>query len=160
MALYNLEISDGRFSIQPNLSYYTKIKIFLAGIFLCFAVVPFVPIAHDIKFFLYLIGAGLCCYVVYEFLFLANVKIIFDQGTRKVYKKIPGIYTKTLMDFEEIRLVNDTSYGLLVYTIGAKSTRFVKNYPISEPFSDTKKGHREQLEFETTILEPLMEFIK
>ncbi|MBB5634200.1 hypothetical protein HDF26_003136 [Pedobacter cryoconitis] len=160
MALYNLQISDGRFSIQPNLSYYTKIKIFLVGIFLCFAVVPFLPIGHDVKFILYLIGGGLCCYVVYEFLFLANVTLIFDQGTRKVYRKIPGIYTKTLMDFEEIRLVNDTSYGLLTYTIGAKSTRFIKNYPISDPFSNSKKGQRQQLEFETTILEPLMEFVK
>lgn len=160
MALYNLQISDGRFSIQPNLSYYTKIKTFLAGIFLCYAVVPFLPIAHDIKVALYIVAAGLCCYVVYEFLFLANVTMIFDQGTRKVYKKTPGIYTKTLMDFEEIRLVNDTSYGELTYTIGAKSTRFIKSYPISEPFSNSRKGHREQLEYETTILEPLMEFIK
>jgi len=160
MALYNLQISNGQLSIQPNLSYYTKIKIFIAGIILCFGMPLFLPIPHDVKPFLYIIGTGLCCYVVYEFIFLANVTMIFDQGTRKVYKKIPGIYTKTLMDFEEIRLVNDTSYGMLTYTIGAKSTRFIKNYPISEPFSDSKKGQREQLEFETTILEPLMEFVK
>ncbi|WP_367865893.1 hypothetical protein [Pedobacter sp. WC2423] len=160
MALHNLQISDGRFSIQPNLSYYTKIKTFLVVIFLCYGVVPLLTIAHDIKVVLYIIAAGLCCYVVYEFLFLVNVTIIFDQGTRKVYKKIPGIYTKTLMDFEEIRLVNETSYGELTYTIGAKSTRFIKSYPISEPFSNTKKGHREQLAYETTILEPLMEFVK
>lgn len=160
MALYNLQISNGQLSIQPNLSYHTKIKIFIAGIILCFGLPLFLTIPHDVKPFIYIIGTGLCCYVVYEFLFLANVTMIFDQGTRKVYKKIPGIYTKTLMDFEEIRLVNDTSYGMLTYTIGAKSTRFIKNHPISEPFSSSKKGQREQLEFETTILEPLMEFIK
>ncbi|KIO75135.1 hypothetical protein TH53_22205 [Pedobacter lusitanus] len=160
MALYNLEISNGQLSFQPNLSYYTKIKIFLVGIFLCFAVAPFLPIGNDVKFFLYIIGAGLCCYVVYEFMFLANVTMIFDQNTRKVYRKLPGIYTKTLMGFEEIRLVNDTSYGTLTYTIGAKSTRFIKKYPISDCFPDNKKGHRRQLEFETTILEPLLEFVK
>ncbi|QNK64586.1 hypothetical protein H7F33_08940 [Pedobacter sp. PAMC26386] len=160
MALYNLQISDGQISFQPNLSYHTKIKIFLAGIFLCFAVAPFLPIGYDVKRILYLFGGGLCCYVAYEFLFLANVTLIFDRDTRKVYRKIPGIYTKTLMDFEEIRLVNDTSYGTLMYTIGAKSTRFIKNYPISDFFSDNKKGQKKQLEFETTILEPLMEFVK
>ncbi|MGY0040823.1 hypothetical protein [Pedobacter sp. NJ-S-72] len=160
MALYNFQISNGQLTIQPNLSYHTKIKIFLVGILLCFGIALFSPIQNDVKPFLYMVGTGLCCYVVYEFLFLANVTMIFDQGTRKVYKKIPGIYTKTLMDFEEIRLVNDTSYGTLTYTIGAKSTRFIKNYPISDTFSNSKKGLRKQLEFEAEILEPLMEFVK
>lgn len=160
MALYNLEYSGNSMSFQPNLSVYTKIKTFLVAIFLCFAVVPFLPIGFDVKRIVYLIGAGLCGYVIYDFVFIARVTMIFDKNTRKVYKKIPGLYTKTLMDFDEVRLVNDTSYGTLMYTIGAKTTRFVKNHPISDNFSDSKKGIKKQEEFEVTILEPLMEFIK
>jgi hypothetical protein len=47
-----------------------------------------------------------------------------------------------------------------MYTIGAKTTRFVNNYPISDNFSDSKKGIKKQEEFESTILEPLLNFIK
>lgn len=160
MALYNLEYSGSRMSFQPNLEIYLKIKVFLALIFLCFAVVPFLPIGLDVKRVIYVIGGGLCCYVIYDFVFIARVTMIFDKNTRKVYKKIPGLYTKTLMDFDEVRLVNDTSYGTLMYTIGAKNTRFVKNHPISDNFSDSKKGIKKQEEFEVTILAPLLEFIK
>ncbi|AOM78779.1 hypothetical protein [Pedobacter steynii] len=160
MALYNLDLSGNKMSFQPNLSLYTKIIVFLAAIFLCFAVTPFLPIGFDVKRIIYIIGAGLCCYVIYDFLFVVKVTMIFDKNTRKVYQKIPGIYTKTLMDFEEVRIVNDTSYGTLMYTIGAKNNRFVKNYPISDNFSDSKKGIRKQEEFEATILEPLLEFIR
>ncbi|SHF43483.1 hypothetical protein SAMN04488522_1021255 [Pedobacter caeni] len=147
-------------SFQPNLSMFTKIRIFLFVIFLSFAVVPFLPIGFDVKRIIYLIAAGMCCYVVYDFVFVAKVTMIFDKNTRKVYKKIPGLFTKTLMNFEEVRLVNDTSYGTLMYTIGAKTSRFVKNYPISEDFSDNKKGIKKQEEFEAVILNPLLEFIK
>lgn len=160
MALYNLEVSDNIMRFQPNLSYYTKIIIFLCLIGICFLVVPFLNIGYDVKRFAYFIGAGVSCYVIYDFLFVVKVTMIFDRNTRTVYKKVPGIYTKTLMAFEEVKLVNDTSYGTLTYHIGAKSNYFVKNYAISDTFSNNKKGQQRQEEFETTILDPLMEFIK
>jgi len=160
MALYNLTVSDNIMRFQPNLGYYSKIIIFLGLIGVCFVIVPFLSIGFDVKRFAYFIGGGLSCYVIYDFLFVVKVTMIFDRNTRTVYKKIPGIYTKRLMGFEEVKLVNDTSYGTLTYHIGAKSNYFVKNYAISDTFPNNKKGQQRQEEFETTILDPLMEFIK
>ena len=91
MALYNLEVSDNIMRFQPNLSYYTKIIIFLCLIGICFLVVPFLNIGYDVKRFAYFIGAGVSCYVIYDFLFVVKVTMIFDRNTRKVYKKVPGI---------------------------------------------------------------------
>lgn len=160
MALYNFEISGNVITFQPNLSYYTKIRIFAVLSVAAFILIPFLPLSHDIKTLGYVIAGSMAIYAVYDFIFLARVTMIFDGNNRTIYKKIPGLMTKELMKFEDVSLVEAAEYGHFAYTIAHKEKRFLKNYPISDYFTNTKKGIKRQETFETEILVPLMQFIE
>lgn len=160
MALYNFETSGNVITLQPNLSYYTKIRIFVVLSVAAFIAIPFLPINNDVKTLCYVIAGAMAAYAIYDYIFIARVTMVFDGNTRTIYKKIPGLFTKELMKFEDVSLVEASEYGTFAYTIAHKEKRFLKNYPISDYFSNTKKGIKSQEAFETEVLTPLMQFIE
>lgn len=85
---YKLEISSFELSIKPYFAYLTKIKWFAAISITLACAIRFVKdkVNYDVWTMGYVITGILAFYVVYDFLFNANVKFLFDKNTKSIYK--------------------------------------------------------------------------
>lgn len=153
MISYNLKAVDGKLSFQPNGAYKNKIIICVIMAAAAFIIPLIWTFNYEVSRLIMCIGFICAFYAVYDFLFKVNLTFVFDQGTRKVYLKVPGLYSKKLMSFEEVYILQETTNGDLYYVISNKKDKFGKNYVLSDYFSDTKKGRKRQEVFETEILD-------
>lgn len=159
MASYNLKAVDGKLSFQSNGVYKGKIiscVILAAAAF----IIPLVwPLNYEVSRFIMCIGVICGFYAVYDFLFKVNLTYVFDERTREVYLKAPGLYSKKLMSFEEVYILQETTNNNLQYVISNKKDRFGRNYAVSDYFPDTKKGRKRQEVFETEILDAINDML-
>lgn len=160
MPMYNLKYIDNKFSFQPNKRYRYKIMGCLALAVIAFALPQVWPLPYDVSMCISCIG-GLCaCYALYDFLFKVNLTYVFDRSDRQVYLKIPGLFSRKLMAFEQVCLLTESLNCDLHYVLSNKKDKYGKNYLISDAFPDTRKGNKEQAQFEAEIYTVIMELIQ
>lgn len=152
MSAYNLKIENGKLSFQPERDYRGKILFFVllaAGIFV---VTPILQLYRDTKWVVMGIGFISALTAIYDFIFHFNVTYIFDQYSRQVYKKIPGLFTRKIMAFEDIYILHVQEDGLLHYALSHKQNKYGKSFAISQPFGTNRKSRARQEQFETEVL--------
>lgn len=157
--VYNLKIDEDRLSFQPNRRYKNKIIACVLLAIVAFVLPRVVVLGYQGTYLVNCLGLVFAGYAVYDFLFRVNLTYIFDQSNRRVYCKIPGFYTRKLMAFEEVYILLETLHFELHYVMANKKNRFGRNYPISDYFTDSKKGRREQEQFEIEILTVIEDFM-
>ncbi|MBO9673148.1 MAG: hypothetical protein J7577_06875 [Sphingobacteriaceae bacterium] len=152
MSAYNLKIENGKLSFQPERDYRGKILFFAllaAGIFV---VTPIFQLYRDTKWVVMGIGFISALTAIYDFIFHFNVTYIFDQYTRQVYKKIPGLFTRKIMALEDVYILHVQEDGLLHYALSHKQNKYGKSFAISQPFGTNRKSRARQEAFETEVL--------
>ncbi|QNN42862.1 hypothetical protein [Pedobacter roseus] len=159
MTGYNLKIENGRLSFQPERDYKSKILFFAllaAGIFV---VTPMLHLYRDTQWCVMAIGLVSAFTALYDFIFHFNVTYIFDQYMRQVYKKIPGLFTRKIMPFEDVFILHVQEDGLLHYALSHKQNKYGKSFAISQPFGTNRKSQIRQEKFETEILTEIEKII-
>lgn len=129
---------------------------------LIFGIVPFTGelLNYNIRSTSYAIGAVLGFYCMYDYIFNTNVKFLFDKTTRSIYKINGTFFKKRLMSFDEMTIINKTEYKTFEYAIGVKKKQFLKNYSISDTFTNSKKSKQKEQEYVEKILNPILNFIE
>ncbi|MCW3466412.1 hypothetical protein [Chitinophaga nivalis] len=159
MQSYNLKLTDGKLSFQPNKGFKTQI-IFSAIVTGVAFILPLVwPLNYEVRMLLRCLGIVSAAYGVYDFLFKLNLTYIFDQHNRQVYQRVPGLYTRRILSFEDIYILTETVNCELHYVMSNQKNKFGRNYAISDYFPDTQKGRRKQELYETTILTTVSNFL-
>ena len=160
MATYNLKIESGQLSFQPKRDYKGKVLLLSMVAMAIFIVTPMLRLHYETQWVILTLGLVSAIAAVYDFLFHFNVTYLFDQGTREVYRKIPGLYTYVLMSFEEVYIIHVQEDGLLHYALSHKQNKFGKSYAISQPFGSNRKSRERKEMFETEVLVILEDFIR
>jgi hypothetical protein len=162
MNRYQLKITSGQLSIRPYFSYLLKIRLFVYLFLLIFCLLPFIHhlLTSDILLIVIILGGILLFYIVFDYLFHASVVFLFDKETRSIYKLYGKLFKRRLMAFEEMTIITNDEYGSKAYSIGRKKHQFVKNYIISDTFSNSKKGMAREAAYVEQILTPILEFVK
>ncbi|PIF45684.1 hypothetical protein CLU96_2694 [Chryseobacterium sp. 52] len=158
---YQLKISSAELSIRPYFGYLMRIKIFvLVSVVLC-AFVPFSGrfLNEYTRYVLYGLAGIMSVCALYDFIFLASVKFLFDKKTNTIYKIYLSSVKIRLMTFDEMTVIMASEYGEEAYAIGKKRNQFRKNYSISSRFTNTKKSQEREADYIEHILNPIHEFI-
>lgn len=114
---------------------------------------------HDTHWAVMAIGLVSALTALYDFIFHFNVTYIFDQYTRQVSKKIPGLFTRKIMAFEDVHILQVQEGGLLHYALSHKQNKYGKSFAISQPFGSNRKSQIRQETFETEILTEIEKII-
>jgi len=159
---YQLKITPYELSIRPYFGYMPKIKLFAFLFVLIFGLLPFFHtlLTTDIVRIVSVLGGILLFYTIYDYLFHVNAMFLFDKRTRSIYKITGLIFKKRLMAFDEMTILTNSECGLISYSIGRKKKQFVKNYSISDTFSNSKKSMVREKEYVENILNPILKFIE
>jgi hypothetical protein len=163
MNKYQLKITPHELSIKPYFGFMPKIKTFAIVSVLIFGVVPFSDgwLNYNIRCILYGIGAIMMFYAIYDFLFNVNVQFLFDKNASSIYRINAPFLKQRLMAFEEMTIINISQEpGTMEYAIGQKGKQFMKNYSISDTFTNSKKSDVREQEFVEQVLNPILEFVK
>ncbi|SFE09441.1 hypothetical protein SAMN05518672_104452 [Chitinophaga sp. CF118] len=159
MAFWTFSITSERLSLQPNKRYKYKIIICLLLAAIAFSLPYFVVIGRDLYMLILSIGIFCATYAIYDFLFKLNVTYVFDLTKRQLFHKVPGLYTRKLMDFDEVYILLETDNCEPHYVLSNKKDRYGKSYAISDYFSGTRKGALEQERYETEVLEVVTQYL-
>lgn len=160
MTGYNLKLESGRLSFQPERDYKGKVLFFALVAASIFIVVPILNLYHDTKWGVMAIGLVSAITAIYDFIFHYNVTYIFDQYTRQVYRKIPGLYTRKIMFFDDMHILHVQEDGLLHYALSHKQNKYGKSFAISQPFGSNRKSQARQETFETAVLTEIEKLIQ
>jgi len=96
-------------------------------------------------------------YIIYflsDLFFRIPVKFIFDKSEKCIYRKL--LFSKKLMNFDEMTYFINDERGAYYYSIGKKRNQFVKNYRISNYFSGSETSGRREEEYVNEILYPVL----
>lgn len=156
---YRLQIEADRLSIQPYRRYKNKIIAYALLAVLAFALPQLVVIGHQADRLVLCLGFVFAGYAIYDLLFRVSLTYVFDQGKRQVYLKFPYLYTRKLMAFEDVAILAETVYGELHYVMSHQQNRYGRSYPISDYFTNGKKGLEAQAQYETEILAVIADFM-
>ncbi len=161
MHKYQLTITPNELVIRPYFGYLPKIRVFACLAVALFASPPFLQrqLTQDVSRVIYAAGGILLLYALYDYLFHASAKFLFDKRTRSIYKITGIIFRKRLMGFDEMTVLTTSEYGDREYAIGRKNRQFIKNHPISAPFGNSHKARRREAEYREHILQPILTFI-
>lgn len=163
MNKYQLKITPHELSIKPYYGFMPKIKAFAIISVLIFGIVPFTNswLNYNIRYISYGIGAILVFYAIYDYLFNVNVKFLFDKNAEVIYKINTPFYKQRLMTFEEMTIINiSREQGTMEYAIGQQKKQFMKNYSISDTFTNSKKSNAREQEYVDQVLNPILAFVK
>ena len=162
MNKYKLRITPDELSIRPYFGYMPKIRVFAFLFVLIFVTLPFFRhlLSTDIVRIVFAFGGIFLFYTIYDYLFHVNVVFLFDKKTRFIYKINGMVFKIRLMAFDEMTILTNVEYGLTAYSIGRKKKEFMKNYSISDTFSNSKKDQAKEAEYVEKILNPILEFVK
>lgn len=157
----NVQVAPNSVTLQPNRRLKTSL-IWITGIILVvgIGVAIFFPVLSEgpkvlgIALVIYLAGHGL-----FDYLFRYNVGYEFDKYTNTVYKINPPFGKKKIMRLDEMVLFTQTLSGEWYYAIGIKKKQFLKNYKISPSFDNGKASQKRLIEFEETVLNPIMALV-
>lgn len=96
-------------------------------------------------------------YFLFDLFFRIPVKFIFDKSEKCIYRKL--LFTKKLMNFDEMTYFINENNGGYFYAIGKKRNQFVKSYRISNYFSNSKISEKREEEYIREILCPVLETV-
>lgn len=159
MTGYNLKTESGRLSFQPERDYKGKILFFSFLAVGIFVITPMLHLYRDTHWGVMAIGFVSALTALYDFIFHFNVTYIFDQYTGQVYKKIPGVFTRKIMAFEDVYLLHVQEDGLLHYALSHQQNKFGKSFAISQAFGSNRKSRIRQAAFETEVLAEIEKII-
>jgi hypothetical protein len=162
MNRYQLTLTPSQLSIKPYFGYKGKIRLFGLLALLLFGSLPFLRelIGYDLQCVGYVLGGCMVVYALYDFLFHLNVTFLFDKETGSIYKINSPFYKKRLMGFEEMLIINSWECGAMHYVIGRKGKQFLKNYSISDTFTDSKKSREREVAYIEEVLGPILDFVR
>ncbi|MBT2564381.1 hypothetical protein J7E50_23475 [Pedobacter sp. ISL-68] len=160
MTAYNLKVESGKLSFQPKRDYKGKVLFFAGVAAAIFIVVPLLNLHHDTKWAVMAIGMVATITAVYDFIFHFNVTYIFDEYTRLVYRKIPGLYMRKIMGLDDIHIIHIQEDGLLHYALSHKQNKYGKSFAISQPFGTNRKSEIRQEAFENEVLTEIEKFTR
>ncbi|RPE12789.1 hypothetical protein EGT74_04390 [Chitinophaga lutea] len=161
MHKYQLTITPCELTIRPYFGYLPKIRVLACLAVALFTSLPFLQrqLTPDVTRVICAAGGILLLYALYDYLFHASAKFLFDKRTRSIYR-INGIFfKKRLMSFEDMTILTTSEYGDREYSMGRKKNQFLKNYPISAPFGNSRKSRDREAEYREHILQPILTFI-
>lgn len=157
--IYNLRIEEDKLLLQPHRRYKNKIIACVLLAIVSFVLPQLVSLGYQADHLILCLGFIFAGYAIYDFLFRVNFTYVFDQGNRQVYLKFPYLYTRKLMAFEDVFIMAETLHYELHYVISHQKNRYGRSYPISDYFTDGKKGRKEQEQYETEILATIADFM-
>ena len=159
MVPWTFNASSESLILQPNKRYKNKILICLLLAAIAFLLPYFVVIGRDLYLLILSIGIFCTIYVLYDFLFKLNLTYVFDLTKRELFQKVPGLYTRKLMSFDEVYILLETDNSEPHYVLSNRKNRYGKSYAISDYFSGTRKGVIEQERYETEVLEVVIKHL-
>lgn len=145
-------VNGQKISLQPNKRYRNKIIIFTLLALICVLLPHFFVVNTEVYRLTLSIGIFCAAYAVYDFVFRLNLTYVFDLNERKVYQKIPGLFIRKLMNFDEVYILLETDNCEPHYVLSNQKDRYGNNYAISDYFSGSRKGIEEQQRYETEVL--------
>lgn len=152
-------INGQKISLQPNKSYRNKIIILTLLAIICGLFPHFFEVNTEVYRLLISIGIFCSAYAVYDFVFKLNLTYVFDLENRKVYQKVPGLFSRKLMSFDEVYILLETDNCEPHYVLSNQKDRYGKNYAISDYFSGSRKGVEEQQRYETEVLDKIQQIL-
>ena len=159
MISYNLKYINGTLTFQPNRRYRNKIVICVLLALIAFALPEVWVLNYELCRLIQCFGILFTIYALYDLLFKVNLTYVFDPLNGVVYLKIPGLYSRKLMAFEDVHLLPETVNCELHYVMSNKKDRYGKNYAISDFFLETRKGKEERERYETEVLYAVEEIL-
>jgi predicted membrane metal-binding protein len=159
MVPWIFNVSSESLTLQPNKRYRNKIIICLLLAAIAFLLPYFMVIGRDLYLLILSIGIFCTIYALYDFLFKLNLTYVFDLTQRQLFQKVPGLYTRKLMSFDEVYILLETDNSEPHYVLSNRKNRYGKSYAISDYFSGTRKGAIEQERYETEVLEVVIKHL-
>ncbi|HVI44497.1 MAG TPA: hypothetical protein VM802_06495 [Chitinophaga sp.] len=150
--MYNFNQGQEGISIQPYLTQYKKYNILWLIYALLLPVAFFVDVPVKYKYIFYSILGISILWFIFDYFFKARISIIFNHHQKTIYKKYPFLFRHKLLAFEEACITTVDIPEGICYAVACKNNRYGKYYPISDYFSDNRKGRAEQEQFEKEIL--------
>lgn len=159
MASWSISMTSQGLSLRPNNRYKTKIIVCLLLAVITLSLPAFVVIGRDLYVLILSVGILCAMYALYDFLFKLNLTYVFDLAKRQLFQKVPGLYIRKLMDFDDVYILLETDNCEPHYVLSNRKDRYGKNYAISDHFSGTRKGALEQERYETEVLAVITEHL-
>lgn len=154
---YNIEETSDSYVIYPH-KPAVRLAWWMIGCILPAALVLFFlrSLVGEVMWAsLYIVMAYGILYSLYEIYIEAGISYRFSVTDNAVYKSSFFVKDKKILNLDEVVIFTSSETGSWRYTIGAKKSQFIKNYPISERFGGGKKSE----EFEKEVLEKINKVI-
>lgn len=90
-------------------------------------------------------------FFIKELLFYIPTRYTFDRSSNEIYQSTLLVSSKKIMNLDEMVIYQSSEMGSWHYRMGKKKKQFVKNYAISEYFSN-KKNNEKLIAYELEIL--------
>lgn len=160
MISYNLQYESGKLSFQPNRGYKNKLIFLLLLALVAFVSSNFLTISQDLYWIILSIGCFFILMALYEYVFEFSLIYVFDSANRQVSQKVPGLFSRKLMSFDEVYIMYETYNCIPHYVLSNKKDRYGKSYAISDSFYTNRKGKEEQDRYETEVLTAIEEIVQ
>lgn len=94
-----------------------------------------------------------------ETLFYIPIRYTFDRSTNEVYQRTLFVSKKKIMNLDELVIYKSSEMGTWQYKMGKKKSQFVKNYAISNYFSN-KENNEKAVVYKREILNKIEQMAK
>lgn len=154
---YKFEENGSEISFMPNYHFLRTLVWWLAFGIVALPVIIYYcrdKMSADQFKIVWIVWGIYMIYFLFDLIFRVPVKYIFDKSEKCIYRR--QVLSRKIMDFDEMTYcINDESGGYY-YSIGKKRNQFVKNYRISNYFSNSKASNRREDEYIEKILCPVL----
>lgn len=158
---YQIQETATTFSFKPYHHYRKKLLWYVLAIFL-FGGFTYYFLERESEVFL-VIGFTLLFvttwFFVKELLVYIPIRYTFHISENTVYQSNLFFPKRKIMTLEEVTIFRSSEMGSWCYKMGKKKNQFVKNYTISENFSNSKKSDEQLTEYEKGILDKIKRMI-
>ncbi|MCL1666526.1 hypothetical protein M2T82_00465 [Elizabethkingia ursingii] len=96
-------------------------------------------------------------YFIFDLIFRIPVKYIFYKSEKSISRK--NIISRKIMNFDEMTYFIKDESGGYCYAIGKRKRQFIKNYRISNYFSNSKVSQKKENEYLENILFPVLKLV-
>lgn len=158
---YQIVETSHSLSFQPFYHRKKKLKWYVIALLILGALYGFYfnLMSENIKIICSLILFIDLYLLLQELILQIPLKYKFDKATQAVYHSNFFHRQKKIMNLQDMAILPSSTTGSWHYAIGEKRNQFVKNYPISENFGDSKKCEERIAAFEEHILAKIEEMI-
>lgn len=156
---YKFRENGSEISFMPN---YNFLHALVWWLLLGIIAAPVIYLCMDYmsrdNFLIALIAWGLyVAYFLFDLIFRIPVKYIFYKSEKSIYRKT--IFGRKIMNFDEMTYFVKSEGGGYYYAIGKKRKQFVKNYRVSNYFSNSKPSQKREDEYLENILFPILRLV-